>query len=58
MPGSPSTPLHLRLLKGNPSKRRLPDAEPRPELVVDLPDPPAFLGGYAADEWRIVAERC
>jgi P27 family predicted phage terminase small subunit len=56
MSGPPPTPLHLRLLRGNPSKRPL-KAEPQPEQALDVPDPPPFLTGYAADEWCIVAEQ-
>jgi P27 family predicted phage terminase small subunit len=57
MPGPPPTPLHLRLLKGNPGKRPLPAAEPRPEIAPEVPDPPDFLTGCARDEWYIVAEQ-
>ena len=54
MSGPPPTPLHLRLLKGNPGKRPI-----RPEVELaqapTCPDPPPFLRGYASDEyWRIV----
>lgn len=56
MSGPPPTPLHLRLLKGNPGKRPLrPEVEP--EQAPTCPDPPPFLKGYAADEyWRLAPE--
>lgn len=56
MPGPPPTPLHLRLLKGNPGKRAL-RAEPEPERGDACPEPPAFIKGYAADEYWRVAEQ-
>jgi P27 family predicted phage terminase small subunit len=43
-------PTHLRLLKGNPSKRPIP-AEPEPEVPENMPEAPPFLTGYARDEW-------
>ena len=54
MRGPPPTPLRLRLLRGDPGKRPLrPEVEPsRP---AQCPDRPAFVTGYAADEWDRVA---
>jgi len=54
MPGPAPTPNVIRMLRGNPGKRRLrreidPPREPEP------PQPPAFLTGDAASEWRRVA---
>jgi P27 family predicted phage terminase small subunit len=49
-------PTHLRLLRGNPSKDKLPENEPQPELVVKIPDAPDFLPPYACDEWYRIAE--
>jgi P27 family predicted phage terminase small subunit len=54
MSGPPPTPLHLRMLRGNPGKRRL-RPEPEPAREPQCPDPPAFVTGYAADEWWRVA---
>jgi P27 family predicted phage terminase small subunit len=55
MPGPP-TPLPLQLLKGNPQQMSLrPEIEP--ERQAEPPEAPAFLEGFARDEWyRIVAE--
>lgn len=53
MRGRKPTPTHLKLVKGNPGKRALPENEPRPEL--DLPTPPPHLTDDAKVEWgRIV----
>jgi P27 family predicted phage terminase small subunit len=54
MPGPPPTPLHLKLLRGNPGQRRL-RPEPEPTVEVKCPDPPSFVTGHAADEWWRVA---
>jgi len=47
---NPPTPLHLRILKGNPGKRAL-RPEPEPAREPECPSPPDFLGAYARDEW-------
>jgi P27 family predicted phage terminase small subunit len=44
------TPLALRILRGNPSKRPLRN-EPRPNRGASCPEAPAFLGAYAREEW-------
>jgi P27 family predicted phage terminase small subunit len=44
-------PTHLKLLRGNTGKRPLNKDEPQPEPFTDVPDPPSFVTGYAADEW-------
>jgi len=54
MSGPPPAPLHLRLMRGNPGRRPL-RPEPEPARLPEPPEPPAFLIGYAADEWRRVA---
>ena len=49
-------PTHLRLLRGNPSKRPV-RAEPEPPIPEKLPEPPSFLCQDGADEWwRVVPE--
>jgi P27 family predicted phage terminase small subunit len=55
MPGRLRTPTNLRILRGNPSKRPLPEGEPEPALAPDIPEPPVFLTGYARDEWWSIA---
>jgi P27 family predicted phage terminase small subunit len=54
MPGPPPTPNVIKLLRGNPGKRRIAD-EPKPQIPETVPEPPPFLIGYAADEWYRVA---
>jgi P27 family predicted phage terminase small subunit len=52
--GPPSMHPHLRLLKGFPGGRHR--ARPQVEATIpdELPEPPAFLNGYALDEWQRV----
>jgi P27 family predicted phage terminase small subunit len=60
MPGPTPSPPHLKLLKGNPGRRRI-KAQPEPEISTEVPAPPEFLTPAAKDEWwRIAAElhRC
>jgi P27 family predicted phage terminase small subunit len=54
MPGPPPTPTHLKLIRGNPGKRPI-RPEPEPQVPAEVPEPPRFLSGYAADEWWRVA---
>ncbi len=54
MPGPPPTPLRLVVLRGNPGKRRL-RREVEPARSAQCPDRPAFVTGYAADEWDRIA---
>jgi P27 family predicted phage terminase small subunit len=62
MPGRKAIPTHLKLLRGNPGRRdrhitreNLHEYEPQPQTFDDVPEPPPFITGYAADEWRRVA---
>jgi len=53
--GRRPAPTHLKLLAGNPGKRRLNPNEPRPEPGV--PDMPAWLPRRARPFWgRLVAD--
>lgn len=56
MRGRKPQPTHLKLVTGNPGKRRLNPAEPRP-AAPGLPAPPAELSDDARLEWRRVAGR-
>ena len=51
--GRKPTPTHLKLVRGNPGKRAINHAEPKPEVV--LPSPPAELSEDALAEWNRVA---
>jgi len=53
MRGRKPTPTHLKLVRGNPGKRRLNAAEPAPERV--LPAPPPELSADARIEWDRIA---
>jgi P27 family predicted phage terminase small subunit len=46
-------PTHLKIIEGNPGKRRLNPKEPHPEPT--LPTPPSILVGDALDEWNRVS---
>ena len=48
--GRKTTPTKIKLLKGNPGKRKLNKDEPDPE--VRLPNPPAHLDKVARAEWQ------
>jgi P27 family predicted phage terminase small subunit len=52
-PGRPPTPTILKLLAGNPGKRKLNRAEPKPPSTL-TPCPPA-LSADARREWRRVS---
>lgn len=54
MRGRKPTPLHLKLIRGNPGKHPL-HAEPVPTPTATVPDAPQFLAPYAVDEWNRVA---
>jgi P27 family predicted phage terminase small subunit len=47
--GRPRQPTQLRLLRGNPSKRRIP---PEVQPLRRVPDPPSCLMGDALLEWQ------
>jgi P27 family predicted phage terminase small subunit len=53
MRGRKPAPTHLKLVRGNPGKRRLNKAEPAPERV--MPSPPPELSADARLEWDRVA---
>jgi P27 family predicted phage terminase small subunit len=50
MRGRRPTPTHLKVLRGNPGKRRLNQNEPRPN--VERPSCPPDLSKVARKEWR------
>lgn len=51
--GPPPKPTALKVLQGNPGRRKLNDAEARPEAAV--PDCPPELSEIARREWERVA---
>src|SRR6516164_683104 len=54
MPSPRPTPVRLKLIRGNPGKRRIGDVF-EPPKPPEPPEPPSFLTGYALEEWRRVA---
>ena len=53
-PGPPPTPTNLKLLRGNPGKRKLNTNEPDPEPAI--PPCPSHLDKVAKKEWRRVSK--
>ena len=52
-PGPPPKPTALKLIAGNPGKKRLPQGEPKP--MVEAPVPPKHLTAEARVEWERLA---
>ena len=44
-------PTRLKILAGNPGKRRLNEREPQPPIPTELPEPPMPLSPEAGKEW-------
>jgi len=55
MRGRKPTPTPLKLLRGNPGKRRLNDREPRPKLGI--PPCPRALDAAARHEWDEISKQ-
>jgi P27 family predicted phage terminase small subunit len=53
-PGRKPTPTKLRLLRGNPGKRPLPQGEPTPRVAA--PAAPSHVSREAKREWRRTAK--
>ena len=53
-PGPPPTPTNLKLLRGNPGKRKLNANEPDPEPAI--PPCPSHLDKVAKKEWRRISK--
>ena len=54
MPGPPPTPTNLKLLRGNPGKRKLSTNEPDPPPAI--PTCPSHLDKVAKREWRRISK--
>ena len=52
-PGPPPKPTALKLIAGNPGKKKLPQGEPKP--MVEAPVPPKHLTAEARVEWERLA---
>lgn len=55
MRGPPPKPTALRIAEGNPGKRPLPDAEPKPTGKAQCP---AYLSLEAQKVWAVTAPLC
>ena len=55
MPGRKPKPTHLKLLQGNPGKRPINSAEPKPP--AELPSAPAHLSDAAKTEWTHMGQQ-
>lgn len=55
MAGRKPKPTHLKLLQGNPGKRPINSAEPKPP--AELPDPPDHLCDAAKQEWARMGQQ-
>jgi len=53
MPGPPPKPTHLKLITGNPGKRKLNKNEPKP--TIGIPPVPDHLSDEAKAEWTRIA---
>ena len=50
-PGPPPKPIEMKLLEGNPGKRKLNKNAPMPERIISLKCP-KFIGKYGRQEWQ------
>lgn len=55
MAGRPTTPTSLKILTGNPGRRKLPKKEPRPKVSQKVPDPPIDMNPKAQAVWTRMA---
>lgn len=53
--GRPRKPTALKVLEGNPGKRPLPQNEPKPAPVVNIPKPPPWLNSDGKKAWKRLA---
>lgn len=54
--GRKAKPTALKLIEGNPGKRKLNEHEPQPQKVYD-PDPPEGFNDLQAAKWNEVAHK-
>ena len=52
--GRPPKPTALRLIQGNPGKRKINKKEPAPDALIEVPDPPEWFGPIAVAAWEQV----
>lgn len=52
MPGPPPKPTLLKIIEGNPGRRPLNDAEPKP--APGVPECPDWLHPYGVEKWGVL----
>lgn len=55
-PGRKPTPTAIKKMEGNPGRRPLPEYEPQPGALVEIPKPPSFLFPLAKKHWKKMAD--
>lgn len=55
-PGPKPKPTAVKEMEGNPGKRALPENEPRPAELLEIPKPPSFLMPLAKKHWKKMSE--
>lgn len=53
--GRHAKPTALKVLQGNPGKRKLEKKAPTPASLEVTPNPPEWLGEWAAEMWETIA---
>lgn len=53
--GRHAKPTALKVLQGNPGKRKLNKEVPAPAPLAEVPDPPQWLGEWAMEMWETIA---
>lgn len=53
--GRPAKPTALKMLQGNPGKRKLNKEGPAPEPLTEVPAVPGWLGEWGAEAWEMAA---
>lgn len=53
--GRPPKPTALKLVQGNPGKRKIDKAQVSPDALSDVPEPPEWFGEIAVAAWQQVA---
>ncbi|MGM0582935.1 MAG: phage terminase small subunit P27 family [Bacteroidota bacterium] len=56
-PGRKSKPTNLKVLQGNPGKRKISENEPFPKEIKKVPDPPSRMDYYAKKTWKSLAPK-
>ncbi len=55
--GPPPKPTYLRLLEGNPGRKKISKREPKPRRHRKAPEPPTWLDVHGKRVWRLIAKK-